>query len=92
MLSVSRATKAAYCEHGLIAEIIEIDEIVGWADEILKKQTDPCIEIINISFAKSNYELLDSLRAVEGERDLSLVKKAIYSKLLTLLNENPKRD
>lgn len=58
---------------------VEVEEVIAWADDIILKEEDPDLAIIEVSMSasKGKYEMMRSLSKVPGHENSEVIRKRI---------------
>ena len=87
----SLATVATYFEQGVFAGILKYESVIRWADRVILQDPEPLLEIIDISFARSEAEILLGCKSLGADTKHVLAGKLLFSKLLSEVEEFPDR-
>ncbi len=80
---------AEFLRLGLLAGVVDLPQVVSWADSILLEQKDPSPEIIDLSMAKTQGEVFTNLGVIQGEFYPRIVFKRLPGKVYEFAKANP---
>jgi hypothetical protein len=77
---------SAYYKLCLLTGLVEVQEVIAWADAIIMAEDAPDISLIEVSMAGSRglQALTNALEDVRGDYDKERVTKSVFTRMLDL--------
>lgn len=91
MVEDARATEAAYYEEGLLVGIVAATDVISWADEIVSKENEPSLQVIDIAFSKRTEEIINNLIEMRNGANYTVVGGLLFHALRNELSADPGR-